>query len=399
MLAVALAGTAAMSAAQLTAQKTLSAVQTLSNQTAEVREIADNEIATVPGASLRPAPPAGGTTVDVSGDYILTGVMGGTQNWSSSFTIEQNGSDLTLKGFVFSDANDIEAKLSTINVGGDIFDAVVIPGDGQQVLFTSEGQNLGLYLYGPYAEQEGSFVFTSDISFLVTDWGLFPYHYLYDVENVEQKGGFGWYYETATGGMRGNNFTDINIQKCNSKFTGVETDGDIQANVEVGQLVATDEQYPNMFGVINFAGYGDAVFAFDVNTKAVVSADKQCEVPVSLQGGASASVWATSVDSETEYVLTGTIEGVDENSSVVTFPQWYLANWEFGWLTAFVSSQMTLPFNPLGETNGVESVVAGENADAPVEYFNLQGVRVLNPEAGQLVIKRQGNEVKKVVIR
>lgn len=54
---------------------------------------------------------------------------------------------------------------------------------------------------------------------------------------------------------------------------------------------------------------------------------------------------------------------------------------------------------PLYEA-GVEDIVAGEavDADAPVEYFNLQGQRVAEPAAG-LYIKRQGKTVSKVVIR
>ena len=46
---------------------------------------------------------------------------------------------------------------------------------------------------------------------------------------------------------------------------------------------------------------------------------------------------------------------------------------------------------------GVEAVVA-DDAEAPVEYYNLQGVRVAEPENG-LYIRRQGNKVEKVVIR
>lgn len=46
---------------------------------------------------------------------------------------------------------------------------------------------------------------------------------------------------------------------------------------------------------------------------------------------------------------------------------------------------------------GIEGVEADE-AEAAVEYFNLQGVRVANPESG-LYIRRQGNKVEKVVIR
>ncbi len=45
---------------------------------------------------------------------------------------------------------------------------------------------------------------------------------------------------------------------------------------------------------------------------------------------------------------------------------------------------------------GVEEVIAGDN-NAPVEYFNLQGIRVENPANG-LYIRRQGSEVSKVVL-
>lgn len=51
--------------------------------------------------------------------------------------------------------------------------------------------------------------------------------------------------------------------------------------------------------------------------------------------------------------------------------------------------------------SGIENVAADAEFDvnAPVEYFNLQGIRVATPEAGQLLIKRQGNKASKVVIR
>ena len=37
------------------------------------------------------------------------------------------------------------------------------------------------------------------------------------------------------------------------------------------------------------------------------------------------------------------------------------------------------------------------NANSPVEYFSLQGVKVANPEAGQLLIRRQGNKSEKII--
>ena len=45
----------------------------------------------------------------------------------------------------------------------------------------------------------------------------------------------------------------------------------------------------------------------------------------------------------------------------------------------------------------IEEVDATSN-NAPVEYFNLQGVRVSNPENG-LFIRRQGNKVEKVIVK
>lgn len=48
---------------------------------------------------------------------------------------------------------------------------------------------------------------------------------------------------------------------------------------------------------------------------------------------------------------------------------------------------------------GVLGVDADADVNAPVEFFNLQGVRVANPTEGQLVIRRQGTKVEKVVLK
>lgn len=50
------------------------------------------------------------------------------------------------------------------------------------------------------------------------------------------------------------------------------------------------------------------------------------------------------------------------------------------------------------KTDGVENIVATEG-EGTVEYYNLQGVRVSSPAAGQLVIKKQGNNVSKVLVK
>ncbi|MCM1406168.1 MAG: hypothetical protein NC210_07085, partial [[Clostridium] fimetarium] len=43
--------------------------------------------------------------------------------------------------------------------------------------------------------------------------------------------------------------------------------------------------------------------------------------------------------------------------------------------------------------------IAGDDSDAPAEYYNLQGIRVAHPRAGELVIERRGEKVTKRVIR
>lgn len=52
---------------------------------------------------------------------------------------------------------------------------------------------------------------------------------------------------------------------------------------------------------------------------------------------------------------------------------------------------------PLSSTSGIESAVT-DDADAPVEYYNLQGVRIEHPASGSIVIRRQGTKVTKVLM-
>ena len=47
---------------------------------------------------------------------------------------------------------------------------------------------------------------------------------------------------------------------------------------------------------------------------------------------------------------------------------------------------------------GINDVTV-DDADAPVEYFDLQGIRVSNPQAGQMVIRRQGTNVEKILMK
>lgn len=73
---------------------------------------------------------------------------------------------------------------------------------------------------------------------------------------------------------------------------------------------------------------------------------------------------------------------------------WNIPAWEGGNLTIVVNlNDMTVNFS--ANDAGVESLI---DADAPAVYYNLQGVKVNNPQNGIFVVK-QGNKTHKVVIR
>ncbi|MCM1109619.1 MAG: hypothetical protein NC336_00220 [Clostridium sp.] len=48
--------------------------------------------------------------------------------------------------------------------------------------------------------------------------------------------------------------------------------------------------------------------------------------------------------------------------------------------------------------SGISAVSASDDANAPVEFYNLQGIRIANPENG-ICIRRQGAKATKVLIK
>ena len=50
-------------------------------------------------------------------------------------------------------------------------------------------------------------------------------------------------------------------------------------------------------------------------------------------------------------------------------------------------------------SSGLGETLVSAESKAAVEYFNLQGVKISAPQAGELVIKRQGDKVSKAVVR
>lgn len=68
---------------------------------------------------------------------------------------------------------------------------------------------------------------------------------------------------------------------------------------------------------------------------------------------------------------------------------------------AFESIWLKTSVNVSKATSGIENIefVEIDNSNAPVEFYNLQGVRINEPAAGQIVIRRQGTNVSKIIVR
>ena len=104
-------------------------------------------------------------------------------------------------------------------------------------------------------------------------------------------------------------------------------------------------------------------------------------------------------DSSTEsYNAAGTIaftKTSDEEYSLSPFTIWRrTVGSGFNFVYTLVSYWDPEPYQ-----DGIESIAIDAEGAENVEFFNLQGIRVLEPAAGNVYIRRQGNEVSKVLVK
>ena len=80
--------------------------------------------------------------------------------------------------------------------------------------------------------------------------------------------------------------------------------------------------------------------------------------------------------------------------------KWQNSDWSKVGQPGGASVEFTVPYIKKGGDGptAIEDVLDNDS-NAPVEYYNLQGVRINEPAAGQVVIRRQGSKVSKVVVR
>lgn len=98
---------------------------------------------------------------------------------------------------------------------------------------------------------------------------------------------------------------------------------------------------------------------------------------------------------------------VSNGKTTVTVPDWnfFVDGNAFGYpglymafFYPFTNTELVLDID-LDQYAGLNEVAVDNNENAPVEYFNLQGVRINEPAAGQIVIRRQGNKTTKLFVK
>ncbi len=105
--------------------------------------------------------------------------------------------------------------------------------------------------------------------------------------------------------------------------------------------------------------------------------------------------WMGSTYSNAYGMATLTAEPVDENTvNIYTWVATGSKDDATGTVPGCYAAMVKLTAD---DTTGIIEIAGDENA--PVEYFNLQGIRVNEPAAGTVVIKKQGTKTSKFVVR
>jgi len=151
--------------------------------------------------------------------------------------------------------------------------------------------------------------------------------------------------------------------------------------------------------VSSFLVYSDAFIAY--NPVALPSFGYRTSTTSGLQSGDMMFVNATADGFYTFPAIAtpNTISSLSDLTTI-TFKDWALMNpyTSLDLFGSFIGQEVSDAVVTLKkeETGGVNNVVA-DPAKAPAQYFNLQGMQLSNPEAGQVVIVKEGNSAKKVI--
>ena len=302
-----------------------------------------------------------------------------------------------IKDFIMPGTNDIDADLTieTIGEGADAFDVCLLTIKSNTPLFTQNRVTYSLRLFG-YSENDngvvGPAVYPNDIQFILLNDGSFTFAY---------NGNMGIAYVSPQ--LSGSWILAPEMYVQNATMTGVEAIPNEQNQIEYEEISA--EMWANYSAennallLANLANYERMmVLDVDLANATAIATNQPIATLYNNTGSFDAylSSQPTALAPVTFYL--STVNGktiIEQNQEEAAYIVVETASGVSPW-HALGESKVTLDFEIPG-LSGISNVtVADENA--PVEYYNLQGVRVANPESG-LYIKRQGNKATKVLVK
>lgn len=287
---------------------------------------------------------------------------------------------------------------------------LVLPGNqtyisvnGYDFLLWTTFQEDPEYIYRPnyffeYNTENGEFVLVNPMPIQLEE----------DADSVERTI-TGFYLGTITD----NGVSAINEIGANIAITFVDASGTMNLVMEMAD---GDEEISssvfakvveNTLTVYNFGGgLCDVPMTIDVAAKTLTANKVQVPGITTYKAYLSAAdANGNNAAGNRKYILTSTYNVVDgkTNISVPTWNAFFyeMSSGDLAYFYPMVNTTIVFDFDiDAAASAGINNIAADAiDVNAPVEYYNLQGIRVATPEAGQLLIKRQGNQASKVVIR
>lgn len=313
-----------------------------------------------------------------------------------------------LENFIMQGTNKIECTFDPEDIQGTSYMVLTIPAG--TVLFTQGGSDYKLRLFG-YDSDGTPGLYRNDIQFIYFPSGdlLFAFNENFGIAYVDDQGYGSWIVNPS--------MAEVNGSYKSEDMSGYDqTSGQYQYDTFACDVYGEYSSEYSMLLIANFDGFGTVISGtVDLDTK---TATVPVQYITSFRPYQSQNIWAdvhiaglnSTIAEAQPLVLNLAADGnktkVTAEGALLTLP----ANEQLdelypndGWNKMQLYSDLydidvTLNIEIPGlSTTGIEeTVVSDENA--PVEYFNLQGVRVENPSNG-LYIKRQGNKATKVLVK
>lgn len=369
-------------------------------------------------ASLRTLP----SLSDPTGTYYVMGTFN-TENEttgkieaedvSASFQMVENTAQEEillknfLKGILGVETNDIKVQLGTIQEGGA--SAVVMRFANGQTLFSAQGREYKLCCGFSSSKGEIGYDLQSETFdfFWNTESGRWEPAYGFtnpDTETPYDGSGLAWI-AMENGKPYGNVMAVSSFSMANGEFIGGYTEDGENFQDMTNDILGVPISTRGRIVGVTIHGILAYPLTLDCDTKTGILTGKNCVAGyLTDNSGKSLAVYYYNGNSAemTVDAVANVVDGVTEISFGDALFIWDKTPMSQSPDGAGICAwaEPVIKFNAdlgLGSA-GIENVVVdAEDANAPVEYFNIQGQRVANPEAGQLVIRRQGAQVSKVI--